>query len=249
MRLFGLTGNPLGHSFSKTYFEKKFRDEQIHDCCYEVFSLSDVLEIRKLIDTNPELEGLNVTIPFKQSVIPLLDETDALASSIGAVNCLKVCRQGNLTYIKGFNTDAPAFLETLMPIIQPHHKKALVLGTGGASKAVQYALTKLDLAFRLVSRTKAENCITYADLNEEIIRDHLLLVNTTPLGMSPDTGTSPDIPYQFLTGEHLLYDLVYNPELTEFLRKGKEKHAQIKNGLEMLHLQAEKAWKIWNSEL
>lgn len=249
MRLFGLIGNPLEHSFSKTYFDHKFIAEKLEGCRYELFQLSDVRLIMQLPANFPELEGLNITIPFKRTVIPLLDAMDAIASGIGAVNCIKISRENEKTLLTGYNTDAPAFLKTLLPLLDSRHHKALILGTGGSALAVRHALLQLGIATQFVSRTNDRRCLTYQDLTEEIIQEHLLIINATPQGMFPDVETCPDIPYKHLTSKHLLYDLVYNPGLTEFLRKGKLKGATVKNGLEMLHLQAELSWKIWNKSI
>lgn len=241
MRHFGLIGFPLSHSFSKKYFSEKFEREHIADCVYENYLLASIQLLPQLIQKdNPE--GLNVTIPYKESVISYLDYLDPAAEKIAAVNCIHF-KNRKLT---GFNTDIIGFERSLKPLLQPHHKNALILGTGGASKAVGYVLSKLNISFHYVSRNKKEDHFTYDDLNEEIIHQHTLIINTTPLGTSPDVHHCPDIPYRFLGKAHLLYDLIYNPAETLFLQKGKQQGAMIKNGYEMLVLQAEASWEIWN---
>ena len=239
--LFGLIGFPLTHSYSPKYFNEKFYREGIN-ADYRAFELTDILEFPSLLKDHPELKGLNVTIPYKQQVIPFLDGLSDAAMQINAVNCIDI-RDGKLI---GYNTDVVGFEKSLHPLLQPSHKKALILGTGGASKAVQYVLSKLNIEFLLVSRSKRQGTITYHDLDEEMIRENLLIINTTPLGMSPNTDSCPDIPYDAISKDHLLYDLIYNPEYTEFLNKGKAKGATIKSGEEMWHLQAEASWEIWN---
>jgi shikimate dehydrogenase len=246
MRLFGLTGNPLEHSFSKQYFDRKFLEEGMKGCRYELFLVPDAQSIRQLAETSPDLAGLNVTIPFKQTVIQLLDATDATAAKIGAVNCIRISRKHGKPFLTGYNTDAAAFRKTLLSLLKPHHQKALILGTGGAAQAVKYALDELEIRSEFVSRKKESSYLSYESLTKEIIEENLIIVNTTPLGMFPNVEICPEIPYHYLSDKHLLYDLVYNPELTLFLRKGKELDATVKNGLEMLHLQAELAWQIWN---
>lgn len=244
MREFGLIGKKLSHSFSKKYFEQKFQKEQIEDCRYSLFELDSVDVLEELILDHPELIGLNVTIPFKESVIPFLSQIDQLAKEIGAVNTLKISKNG----IKGFNTDYYGFETSLKKWIGGHQiKRALILGSGGASKAVKVALYNMGIKFDIVSRNSTKGNITYAKVDPEIISNCHLIINTTPLGMYPQTDNSPDLPYHALTKNHFLYDLIYNPEITLFMKKGKEYNAQVKNGLEMLELQAEKAWDIWNS--
>lgn len=242
MRTFGLTGFPLAHSFSKTYFTDKFFREHIADAMYENFEIDRIEKLREVILNNPDLRGLNVTIPHKQTVIALLDEVDAEANEIGAVNTIKIS-SGKL---KGYNTDYIGFMQSLIPQLKPHHEKALVLGTGGSSLAVKYALQKIGTGFLLVSRKpSAGNEIGYASINKDLLNEYLLIVNTTPVGMVPAISESPPIPYEFLSPQHLLFDLIYNPEETLFLKKGKEKGAATKNGYEMLTRQAEEAWRIW----
>src|ERR1051326_1081269 len=239
MKTYGLVGFPLSHSFSQKYFTEKFKKENLADCEFKNFSMQSIGEFPSLLNQNPSLVGLSITIPHKESVIKFLDEIDETAKKIGAVNCIRISDR------KGFNTDAFGFEHSLKPLLKPHHTHALILGTGGASKAVAYILGKSKIKFKYVSMTKGN--ISYSALSRSLIEENTLIINTTPLGMFPDINECPDIPYEYLTPKHLLYDLTYNPEETLFLKKGKEKGAQIKNGLEMLHLQAEEAWRIWNS--
>ncbi|MFI5164602.1 MAG: shikimate dehydrogenase family protein [Bacteroidia bacterium] len=245
MSTFGLIGYPLAHSFSRNYFTEKFKKENISDAEFKNFPMEDINDFAALIKNNPTICGLSVTIPHKQSVMNFLDEIDEAAKTIGAVNCINISHQSSVIRLKGYNTDTFGFEQSLKPLLKPHHNKALVLGTGGASKAVTYILDKSKIKFRLVSRTK--NDFLYSGINQSILQEYSLIINTTPLGTFPNVNDCPDIPYEFLSEKHLLYDLTYNPEESLFLKKGKEKGAQIKNGLEMLHLQAEKAWEIWNS--
>jgi shikimate dehydrogenase len=245
MRLFGLIGYPLSHSFSKKYFSEKFKKEGISGCQYELFPLETIDQFPELIRDQPELSGLNVTIPYKQLVIPFLDEMDEAAASVGAVNTIAI-NQGKL---KGYNTDIYGFelsLRHLLASAEQFPEKALVLGTGGAAQAVNYVLKKLNIDFKTVSRRADKGNFTYNDIGDKIIGEHLLIINTTPLGMSPNINNLPLIPYPSIGPEHFLFDLVYNPAVTAFLQKGKIAGAAISNGLEMLHLQAEKAWDIWN---
>jgi shikimate dehydrogenase len=241
---FGLIGYPLGHSFSKKYFEEKFAKENLHDCVFDLFPIKEIAEFKNLIADHQNFVGLAVTIPYKETVIPFLDNITDAAKKIGAVNCIQFVNGKTV----GYNTDVIGFEKSLKPLMQEHHTQALILGTGGASKAVQYVLKNIGINFLLVSRTKANNTIMYEDISEEILHSHLLIINTTPLGMSPKEESFPNLPYQFLTPKHLLYDLIYKPEKTLFLQKGEEQGCIIKNGFEMLVLQAEENWKIWNSE-
>lgn len=247
MRTFGLIGFPLSHSFSKKFFTEKFENEKIQDCRYTLFPIADVNEVAGLLTANPSLCGLNVTIPHKVNVIPLLTEVDEAALTIGAVNCISITEKEGKTHLKGYNTDAYGFFESLKPLLQSHHQKALIFGDGGAAKAVKYVLNQLQIPYLVVVRNPTPNAILYSAVNDQILTTHTLLINTTPLGMLPNLNSSPPIPYQFLTAKHLAYDLVYNPQETEFLSKAKSQGAQIKNGLEMLRLQAERSWQIWNS--
>lgn len=237
---YGLIGYPLSHSFSPKWFAEKFAAGGI-DATYQAYPLEHVEDILDLLANYP-LKGLNVTIPYKESVIDFLDSLSDDAKAIGAVNCIDI-RNGKRI---GHNTDVIGFEQSLTPLLQPHHTKALILGTGGAAKAVNYVLDKLEIERTSVSRNKTENTLTYQDLTEEIISTHTLIINTTPLGMSPNEDDSPPIPYNFISEEHLLYDLIYNPAETKFLAQGKQQGAQIKNGHEMLVLQAEASWEIWN---
>jgi shikimate dehydrogenase len=243
MKQFGLIGYPLGHSFSKKYFEEKFANENLHDCVFDLFPIKEVAGYKNLIEGYQNLVGLAVTIPYKETVIPFLNSITDAAKEIGAVNCI-TCKNGKTI---GYNTDVIGFEKSLQPLLKEHHAKALILGTGGASKAVQYVLKKMDIHFLLVSRNKTENTIAYEDISTEIMQEHLLIINTTPLGMEPNEDTFPNIPYEDLTAQHLLYDLIYKPEKTLFLQKGEEQGCVIKNGFEMLVLQAEENWKIWTA--
>lgn len=242
-RTFGLIGFPLSHSFSKQYFSEKFKREQINACSYEMYSIKEVAEVLDLISANPSLCGLNVTIPHKLAVIPYLTELDPAAKEVGAVNCISI-NQGTL---KGYNTDVYGFAESLKPLLQKHHQKALIFGDGGAAKAVKYVLNQLQIQYLTVVRNPQPNTILYSAVTAELLEEYKLLINTTPLGMMPNISTCPIIPYQHLNTQHLAYDLVYNPEETLFLTKAKEQGAQIKNGSEMLILQAERSWSIWNT--
>ena len=244
MKLYGLIGYPLSHSFSKKYFTEKFKKEGISDCNYELFELQDLAGFPQLLQSQPDLCGLNVTIPHKQAIIPFLNELDTSAQKIGAVNVIKILANGTT---KGFNSDYYGFKNSLAAWLNGKKiKAALVLGTGGASKAVQVALQELGIDFQLVSRNSDANLLAYTDLTEALLASHPLLINTTPLGMYPETHTAPEIPYHLLSEHHFLYDLVYNPEVTEFMKRGSHRGASVKNGLEMLIGQAEKAWQIWN---
>jgi len=244
MRKFGLIGKDISYSFSKGFFSEKFENENRTDCSYENFDLQDISEFETILKKIPDLKGLNVTIPYKEQVIPYLDKLNKKAKKIGAVNTIKISKKGKLT---GYNTDYYGFKKSIEPFLKPHHKNALILGTGGASKAIRYALKRLNISVTYVSRlTSNTNTVTYQSLSEADITKHTIIINCTPLGTHPDISKSPDIPYQFITNKHLLYDLVYNPAETTFLQKGKAQGASICNGLLMLHLQAKKSWKIWN---
>lgn len=245
--MFGLIGYPLGHSFSAKYFAEKFKRENL-DEQYCLFPLKEIKELDNLLKENVDLKGLNVTIPYKETVMTYLDELSPDASAIGAVNVIKVfkTKNGEKPYLEGYNTDWEGFSLSLSPLLTGNEKKALVLGTGGASKAITYALSKLGIMPTLVSRRMREDTITYEKLDRSIIEDNLLIVNTTPLGMFPHTASSPLIPYEHLSSRHICYDLVYNPLETEFMKRCAAMGATTKNGLEMLHIQAELSWKIWN---
>lgn len=245
-RTFGLIGYPLSHSFSKKYFTEKFVQEGIFGCQYELFPIESVDLIMDLLQENGNLEGLNVTIPYKVSVIPYLNELEEAAAFIGAVNCISIQFRDGSPFLKGHNTDAYGFEESLKPLLAPHHQRALIFGNGGAAKAVKYVLQKLGIPYLSVTRTSVPEAITYDQVTAAILQEHTLLINTTPLGMSPNVDTCPPIPYQFLGEQHLSYDLVYNPEESRFLELSKAKGAVTKNGMEMLELQAERSWFIWN---
>jgi len=244
MRIFGLIGQSIEHSFSPAYFAQKFEKEGIQDAAYQLFPLAAIKELPQLL-AYKTISGLNVTIPYKQAVIPYLDRCTDAAKAIAAVNTIAF-EDGQLI---GHNTDVYGFEQSLRPLLTKKHltSKALVLGTGGASKAVCYVLQQLGITYHLVSRTPSKNQLSYAAINRDCVKQHLLIINTTPLGMSPNTEASPRLPYSNLGSEHLLYDLVYNPLETSFLTKGRAQGTIIKNGLEMLHLQADKAWEIWKA--
>ncbi|MCI9607899.1 MAG: shikimate dehydrogenase [Muribaculaceae bacterium] len=244
-RLYGLIGFPLGHSFSQDYFNKMFESEGI-DAKYINFELPDIGDLNEAIAQYPNLCGLNVTIPYKEQVIPYMDEMDPVAARIGAVNVIKFIGSGASLKLKGFNSDVIGFSQSIAPLLNDSRRKALVLGTGGASKAVCCALEDLGVETQLVSRSPRPGVITYADITPAIIADHKVIVNTTPLGMYPNVDSCPQIPYSDLTPQHLCYDLLYNPDTTLFMRKAAEHGAETKNGLEMLLLQAFAAWQIWN---
>lgn len=241
MNLYGLIGKPLKHSFSAAYFNQKFAAENI-DSVYQNFELDSIAQLPQLLQQHSNLRGLNVTIPYKKDVLPYLHAANETVQQIGACNCIKVV-DGKLY---GYNTDTVGFRQSLEPHLKRHHNKALVLGTGGSSGAVQYALKQLNIPFQLVSRQKEKETFLYEDLNDEIVKEHTLIINTTPLGMFPNVEAAPAIPYSALTPNHLLYDLIYNPEKTLFLQRGEAQGAAIVNGHQMLLLQAEAGWKIWN---
>ncbi len=245
-KIFGLVGKNIAYSFSRNYFSKKFAKLNLDNCSYQNFDLQTIEEFSTIFSKGSEpVFGLNVTIPYKEKVGSFLDEIDEDAANIGAVNTIKVLASG---VKKGYNTDVYGFSKSIEPLLKVHHKKALILGTGGASKAVAYAFDKLGIQYKFVSRVpKNETQISYGSINASVVETHTLLVNCSPLGTSPEVHLCPDIPYEFLTNKHLLFDLIYNPTETKFLQKGKAKGAVIKNGLQMLELQAEKSWEIWNS--
>lgn len=246
MKKYGLIGYPLGHSFSMGYFNEKFKNEAIN-AVYENFEIPDIQDITTVIGSNPDLAGFNVTIPYKEKVMDYLDYIAPEAAEIGAVNVVKVTHNGEHAVLKGFNSDVVGFVNSIKPLLRPLHKKALVLGTGGASKAVEYGLRKLGLETIKVSRTEKDNTITYGQVTPELLSEYKVIVNCTPCGMAPHFDECLNLPYDSIDDSFLLYDLIYNPEETLFLRKGKEKDATVKNGLEMLLLQAEEGWNIWNS--
>lgn len=243
-RVFGLIGYPLSHSFSEKYFTEKFIREGIKDCRYELFPIKSIDEIKQLLRFSPQIKGLNVTIPYKQDVIKYLHSTVHIPEGIRACNCIRIEDKK----LVGYNTDCAGFERSLAPLLQPWHKKALVLGTGGAAEAVCYVLKKLNIPFSQAGRAPQHAAVLrYSEITERRLKDFSIIINTTPLGMYPETDNCPDIPYHAITAKHLLYDLVYNPAKTVFLRKGEERGACIKNGEEMLIIQAEESWKIWNS--
>ena len=243
-KLFGLLGKNISYSFSRGYFTEKFNKLDLKKYKYVNFDLQKIEDFRNVILEHKDLNGINVTIPYKEEVIPFLDKLDKIAAKIGAVNTIKFTKRGSL---KGYNSDVVGFESSILPLLKKHHKKALILGTGGASKAVEYALKKNKISYKLVSRNpEGKKEISYYALTQEIIENYTIIINCTPLGTSPKIEKCPDIPYQFITKNHILYDLIYNPEITTFLSKGKQKEAITKNGLEMLQLQAEESWRIWN---
>jgi shikimate dehydrogenase len=250
LKRFGLIGFPLKHSFSAIYFQKKFDKEGIKNTSYELFPLENLSDLPKLIKVNPELAGLNVTIPYKEKIIPFLNEIEDNAKEIEAVNCIKISRTDkNQPFLKGYNTDASGFEQSILPLIKPYHKNALIIGNGGSAKAVSFILNKMNINYLIVTRNPVNsNHILYSEITYDIIRNFLLIINTTPLGMEPDIHSYPEIPYKHLSNRHLLFDLIYNPEKTIFLTKGKTYGTQVKNGLSMLYLQAEKSWELWNSK-
>ncbi|MDL2255827.1 shikimate dehydrogenase [Parabacteroides sp. OttesenSCG-928-G06] len=245
MDKYGLIGYPLGHSFSKTFFNQKFNAEHI-DAEYVNFEIKEIKELKNVLRDNPELKGLNVTLPYKTQVIPFLDEIDEDAKRIGAVNVIKI-KKGMFGKKKlvGYNSDIIGFKQSIEPFLNQSHRKALILGTGGASRAIFQGLKQLGIGSTLVSRTQREFGITYEDITPKTMEQYTVIVNTTPVGMYPHVDECPTIPYELLTPNHLLYDLLYNPDETLFMRKGKEQGATVKNGLEMLLLQAFAAWNIW----
>jgi shikimate dehydrogenase len=242
---FGIIGKSISYSFSRNYFQEKFKKLGLNTYQYYNFDIPEIEEFPFLLyHREDEFRGLNVTIPYKEAIIRYLDEVDPEAQKIGAVNTIKITDDNNLV---GYNTDAYGFQKSIEPLLKSHHKKALILGTGGASKAIAYVFKKLNIDCKFVSRNEAENMVTYEMLDAEIMNDYPIIVNCTPVGTHPNIENAPAIPYQYLSDKHLLYDLIYNPAETKFLQKGKKHGASIKNGLEMLELQAEKAWEIWNS--
>ena len=244
MKLYGLIGYPLGHSFSKKYFTEKFEREGLTDCSYELFPIPSIKEFPSLLDSNPFLKGLNVTIPYKQQVLEYVTGTTDAVNAIGAANTIKIIGNDLIAY----NTDVIGFENSFVPQLKPFHKKALVLGTGGSSKAIQYVLKKLNIEFLLVTRSQGSGTgtINYSEIDEDILNEYQVIINCTPAGMYPNDDKYPQLPYQFISEQHYLFDLVYKPEKTVFLKKGEEHCAVIQNGYEMLLTQAEESWKIWN---
>lgn len=247
MKKFGLIGFPLTHSFSKKYYDAKIKRERIANVQYGLYPIQTIDEFPDLLAGQPFLMGVNVTIPYKIAVMDFVQHLSPEAAAVNAVNCIRIERQGNTSPIlTGYNTDVFGFMESLKPLLKPWHTKALVLGNGGAAKAVIHALKQLGISYAVVSRSAEHGTYTYRQLDAAILARHLLIVNTTPLGTYPAIEGYPDIPYGHLGNQHLLYDLVYNPPETEFLKRGRVRGAAIKNGLEMLELQAERNWEIWN---
>ena len=242
---FGLIGKNIAYSFSKKYFTEKFSSDLFDDFTYENFDIESINDFPEILKNNPDLKGLNVTIPYKEAIIPFLDTLSDKAFKIGAVNVIRFTKKGNL---KGYNSDWYGFKQSLEPLLQPHHKRALILGTGGAAKAVAFALEQLGIFYTFVSREATENAIDYDRINVTTFDNFQIIINCTPLGTSPNVKEFPPIPYQFFTDKHIAFDLIYNPEETQFLKKAKKKGAVTKNGYEMLVFQAEKAWKIWNKK-
>ena len=243
MRRFGLVGFPLSHSFSQKYFTEKFAQLGLTDCVYDNFSFPEIHELQNVLNTHKDLCGFNITIPHKKTVIDFLDERSDVVKEIGACNCVHI-QNGQL---KGYNTDVVGFEQSLLPFLKSNHTKALVLGTGGASAAVVFVLKKLGISVQYISRTTSVGSVSYEQVDEAMLSSHHLLINTTPLGMYPNVNDCPDIPYQYLTAQHHLYDLIYNPAETKFLQKGRLQGATTQNGQEMLELQAEESWRIWNT--
>ena len=242
-RHFGLVGKSIEYSFSKKYFTEKFVLGNLADCSYHNFDLRGIEEFPSLIAENLNLKGLNVTIPYKEAVLPYLNKLSKTAAQIGAVNVISFTKKGNL---KGYNSDYYGFMKSLKPLLQSHHRKALILGSGGAAKAVSFALDQLGILYTFVTREEKEGMIDYDLINATTFDNHQIIINCTPTGTVPNTKEFPPIPYHFFTKKHIAFDLIYNPEETQFLKKAKKKGAVTKNGYEMLILQAEKAWKIWN---
>ena len=247
MDKYGLIGYPLGHSFSIGYFNEKFQNDSIY-ASYENFEIPSIENLTEILDSNPELKGLNVTIPYKEKVISYLDSISPEARAIGAVNVIKVTHKGNKTELKGYNSDVIGFTQSIEPLLERYHKKALVLGTGGASKAIIFSLKSLGMETLTVSRFDRQGCIKYEDVTPEMIQEYNVIVNCTPCGMYPHADECPNLPYDAMDNHTLLYDLIYNPDETLFLKKGKAKGATVKNGLEMLLLQAFASWNFWNSD-
>ena len=249
MKLFGLLGNKLSHSFSVNYFSEKFKREGLTGLLeYRNFEIPDLDQFISLVETEKQLFGLNVTIPFKEKIIPYLNNVDEIAAETGAVNTIKIQRNssGNLLFMEGFNTDALGFQSAISPLLQSNHKGALILGNGGASKAVQFCLNKMGIPYKTVTR-KQDGNLSFDELAKDHFAEYPVIINTTPLGTYPEIENFPPIPYNFLTPDNLLFDLVYNPEMTTFMKQGLAHGAKVENGLKMLHAQAEASWAIWNS--
>ncbi len=255
MKIFGLISYPIKHSFSASFFEKKFRNEKINDACYKNFPLKNLKNFFELLNNYPNLKGLNVSIPHKKKIIKYIDEMDNISKNIGAVNTIKILKRNNKFFLKSYNTDVYGFEKSFLKFLKKStflekkfffNKKALILGTGGSAQSVAYVFKKLHLNFYFVSRKpKEKNEISFLDINKNLIQNVDFIVNATPIGMFPNVEKYPNIPYKFLNEKHFLFDLVYNPKITEFLKRGSFYNAKIQNGLDMLHFQAEKSWEIW----
>ncbi len=243
MKVYGLVGKNIDYSFSKKYFTERFENTNAIDCEYRNFDIATIDDFCALTKNNPDIAGLNVTIPYKESVIPFLDSLSKKAAAIGAVNVIRFKKNGHL---KGYNSDYFGFKKAIKPLLQPHHKKALILGTGGSSKAVAFALSELDISYTFVSRDPAKSAVTYDRINETTFENFQIIINCTPLGTTPNISEFPPIPFQYLTKRHIAFDLIYNPVESTFLKKARLKGVTTINGLNMLVYQAEKAWKIWN---
>jgi shikimate dehydrogenase len=240
--LYGLIGYPLTHSFSKKYFTDKFSKENISDCSYELFPIESIISLPDLFIQYPNLKGLNVTIPYKEDVLSFLHRSTQSVQEIGACNCIHIQN----SELVGYNTDVIGFETMLLPHVKPHHTDALILGTGGAAKAVAWVLQKMGIRFSFVSRNVGVETLQYTKLDQYMIKEHTLIINSTPLGMSPHIDQCPDIPYEFIGDKHLCVDLIYNPSVTKFLALSQNQGASVLNGMEMLIIQAEESWKIWN---
>lgn len=247
MDKYGIIGYPLGHSFSPEFFNEKFKNEGI-DAVYERYELSQIDLLPEIIASNPELCGLNVTIPYKQQIMQYLDELSEEAREIGAVNVVKVTHNGKNVHLKGFNSDVIGFSRSIEPLLEKHHKKALILGTGGAAQAIDYGLKQLGLETIKVSRYERPDTIQYDKITPDVIKEYKVIINCTPIGMYPNTEECPNLPYEAMDSQHLLYDLIYNPDTTLFMKKGMERGAVVKNGLEMLLLQAYASWEFWHEK-
>lgn len=241
-KVFGLLGRNISYSFSRNYFTEKFESLGLDELRYENFDIADISEISEVLKT-PDLGGLNVTVPYKEDVIPYLDLMSEKAKKVGAVNTIRFTKTGKS---KGYNTDVHGFKQALLPLLQPHHERALILGTGGASKAVAYALNKLGIFYTFVSREDKPGMIDYNRVNATTFDNYQIVVNCTPLGTHPNVSECPPLPYEYFTDRHIAFDLVYNPSETEFMKRASAHGAITKNGYEMLVFQAEKAWRIWN---
>lgn len=242
-KTYGLVGKSISYSFSEKYFTEKFKKNKIQNCTYKNFDLNNIKDLVSILKEN-DLKGLNITIPYKEQVLSYLDEIEDNAKLIGAINTIKINKDKTLT---GYNTDFIGFINTLRPHINSNCKKALILGTGGASKAIEYGLKKLNIESKKISRNKKKGDLTYLEIDSDLIKKYQIIINTTPLGTYPNIENCPDIPYKYLTKKHICYDLIYNPDETTFLRKSKKKGAITINGLRMLEIQAEESWKIWNN--